>query len=138
LGVNLRTGYGVEQSHELAAHLKTLDPAIERVYSSPFYRCIQTITPTVEALLIASSDPKSLKIRAENGIGEWYGKARFDHPSPASIDVLSKLFSHLDVNYQPVIIPTVNGEGIHELHDRCAYALHRMIEQCDKEGVKVC
>merc|ERR1711939_357212 len=44
-------GYGVAQSKELASHLLTVSPPIERIYSSPFYRCIQTITPTVTALI---------------------------------------------------------------------------------------
>ncbi|TVY57680.1 Uncharacterized protein LCER1_G004176 [Lachnellula cervina] len=124
-------GYGVAQAHELAAHLKTLSPPIERIYSSPFYRCIQTISPTLDAL----SSP-SLKIRGENGIGEWYGLARFDHPSPADPAVLKTLFPRYDETYTPVIKPSVNGENIEELHDRTAYALHRIIEQSDREGVK--
>ncbi|TVY29311.1 Uncharacterized protein LHYA1_G001392 [Lachnellula hyalina] len=125
-------GYGVAQSHELAAHLKTLSPPIERIYSSPFYRCIQTITPTLDAL----SSSHSLKVRGENGIGEWYGLARFDHPSPAEPALLKTLFPHYDETYTPVIKPSVNGENIEELHNRTAYALHRIIEQSDREGVK--
>jgi len=31
-------GYGVQQAEQLAAHLVTLNPPIERFYSSPFYR----------------------------------------------------------------------------------------------------
>lgn len=41
-----------------------------------------------------------------------------------------------DEGYVPVIKPSVNGESIEDLHDRTAYALHRIIEQSDKEGVK--
>jgi transcription factor C subunit 7 len=129
-------GHGVNQSHQLAAHLKTLDPPIQRFYSSPFYRCIQTILPTVEALSTATSDLETKKIRAENGLGEWYGLARFDHPSPADFSLLKKSFPHLDEEYKAVIKPSVNGESIDDLHNRVAYALHRVIEQCDKEGVK--
>ncbi|TVY45178.1 Uncharacterized protein LSUB1_G001036 [Lachnellula subtilissima] len=131
-------GYGVAQSHELAAHLKTLSPPIERIYSSPFYRCIQTITPTLNALSSSSTSTSSpsLKVRGENGIGEWYGLARFDHPSPAEPALLKTLFPHYDETYTPVIKPSVNGENIEELHNRTAYALHRIIEQSDREGVK--
>lgn len=130
-------GHGVEQSHELAAHLKTLNPPIERVYSSPFYRCIQTILPTVEALSSLPTTHEDGKvIRGENGIGEWYGMARFDHPSPAKPEVLKTHFERYDEGYKPVIKPSVNGETIEELHDRTAYALHRIIEQADREGVK--
>jgi len=77
-----------------------------------------------------------LKIRGENGVGEWYGTARFDHPSPAEPPLLKTLFEWYDEEYKPVIKPSVNGETIDGLHDRAAYALHRIIEQSDKEGVK--
>lgn len=132
-------GYGVDQSHELAAHLKTLSPPIERIYSSPFYRCIQTIAPTVASLnKVHSSEDKRVQVRLENGVGEWYGTARFDHPSPAATSLLSSLFPEnlIDESYSPTIVPATNGESIRSLHDRCAYALHRLIEQSDAEGVE--
>jgi transcription factor C subunit 7 len=129
-------GYGVEQSHELSTHLQTLSPPAQRFYSSPFYRCIQTISPAVEAIAKTTSDPETHKIRGENGVGEWYGMARFDHPSPATSKVLKGLFERYDENYEPEIKPSVNGETIEELHDRTAYALHRLIEKSDREGVK--
>jgi transcription factor C subunit 7 len=62
--------------------------------------------------------------------------ARFDHPSPATPDVLKNLFERYDESYEPEIKPSVNGETIDELHDRTAYALHRLIEKSDREGVK--
>ena len=129
-------GYGVIQAQELAVHLKTLDPPIQRFYSSPFYRCIQTINPGVEAVSALTSDPETHKIRGENGVGEWYGTARFTHPSPAEPELLNSLFERYDINYHPVIKPSENGEKIEELHDRTAYALHKIIEQSDREGVK--
>lgn len=77
-------------------------------------------------------------MRLENGVGEWYGTARFDHPSPASTSLLSSLFPEdiVDETYSPTIIPSTNGESIRSLHDRCAYALHRLIERSDAEGVE--
>jgi len=128
-------GKGEQQAQELALHLSTLTPPIERFYSSPFYRCIQTVAPTL-SLLPPSSSPKTLKIRGENGLGEWYGKARFDHPSPAEPEVLRSFFPNYDLAYDAHIKPSVNGETIEQLHDRTAYALHRIIEQSDREGVK--
>lgn len=38
---------GLEQAEELGACLK--DKGIQRVYSSPFYRVLQTVTPFVKA-----------------------------------------------------------------------------------------
>lgn len=49
---------------------------------------------------------------------------------------MKELFEHYDEAYKPHIKPSVNGERIEELHDRTAYALHRIIEQSDREGVK--
>jgi transcription factor C subunit 7 len=129
-------GYGVSQSHELASHLSTLTPPIQRFYSSPFYRCLQTISPSVSAVSQTTTDPYTKVIRGENGIGEWYGMARFDHPSPANPPLLKSLFENYDEEYVPVIRPSVNGERIDELHDRAAYALHKIIERCDSEGVR--
>jgi transcription factor C subunit 7 len=63
--------------------------------------------------------------------------ARFDHPSPAPPSQLKELFGEVfDEGYTPFIKPSVNGEAIKELHDRTAYALHRVIEKSDREGVK--
>lgn len=53
--------HGVVQARELAAHAVKLDPKVERIYSSPFYRCLETINPLAEAL--------DLPILPENGIG---------------------------------------------------------------------
>jgi transcription factor C subunit 7 len=46
------TSHGVRQSEELAAHIiaPEFHPKPFRVYSSPFYRCLQTIQPSVEQL----------------------------------------------------------------------------------------
>lgn len=53
--------HGEDQARELAAHLVALDPKIERIYSSPFYRCLQSITPISEML--------DLPVLADNGFG---------------------------------------------------------------------
>jgi transcription factor C subunit 7 len=41
------TAHGVDQANELAVRLLELDPPIERVYSSLYYRCLQTVEPFV-------------------------------------------------------------------------------------------
>ncbi|KAH8153470.1 uncharacterized protein LAJ45_02283 [Morchella importuna] len=117
--------HGEDQAKELATHLAKLDPKIDRIYSSPFYRCLQTINPIAELL--------DLPILAENGIGEWYGTARFDHPSPASPELLHKFFPRVQVSYDPTIIPSSKGETLAEIHDRTAYALAKIIASIDKQ-----
>jgi len=65
---------------------------------------------------------------------EFYGLARFDHPSPASLDVLHTHFpAALHADYAALIMPSVNGESIAALHDRIAYTLHRVIEALDND-----
>ena len=66
-------------------------------------------------------------------MGEFYGLARFDHPLPATNEVLATHFDTLHPSYQPLIRPSVNGESIPAIHDRIAYCLHHMIKTLDAE-----
>lgn len=66
-------------------------------------------------------------------VSEFYGRARFDHPSPAPLSELATHFEKLDMSYTPVIIPSVNGETIEGLHNRVAYALDRIITALDND-----
>lgn len=125
--------HGVGQAKELAAHLTKVTPPVDVIFSSPFYRCIQTLKPTVEALNNArtSAGQEPLPIHIENGLGEFYGLARFDHPSPATNDVLATHFDILHPSYKPVVRPSVNGESLPTIHDRIAYCLHHVIKALD-------
>ena len=129
--------YGEKQAAQLATHLRALNPPIQLVYSSPFYRCLQTLLPFAKTPSEESQAREDTKIRCENGLGEWYGLARFDHPSPASIDVLHGHFPNLlDPMYKATCVPSIKGESIPILHSRVAYTMHRIIEQADREGFK--
>lgn len=122
--------YGVKQAEQLGSHLLTLNPPVDEIYSSPFYRCIQTLQPFVEQR--ASQSPISVTL--EQGVGEFYGLARFDHPSPAPLEVLQPLFPEMELRVEdagPIVVPSVKGEGIPRLHDRLAYALHHLIKRAD-------
>lgn len=74
-----------------------------------------------------------MTVRGDNGIGEWYGLARFTHPSPATPEVLKGLFPWYEVDYRPSIVPSSSGESYEDLHDRCAYALSHIIAAEDAE-----
>lgn len=76
------TAHGVRQSEELAAHLTSPDfePKPWRIYCSPFYRCLQTIKPAVEALKKQEHERRKdthsdlgadldFDVRIENGLG---------------------------------------------------------------------
>lgn len=62
---------------------------------------------------------------------EFFGTARFSHPSPATTAGLAKHFEFIDQSYKPSIRPSSHGETLQALHDRYAYALHRMVQLLD-------
>lgn len=143
------TAHGVEQAKELGVRLLSADPPIERVYSSPYYRCLQTVEPFVRSAAYipplapstvapgAAYNGSGLLIRGETGLGEWYGAANFEHPVPAPRETLSALFpALLDLDYRPVVVPTRRGEGVDELHDRVASTMDALISECDRDGVR--
>ncbi|TKA72213.1 hypothetical protein B0A49_03938 [Cryomyces minteri] len=122
--------YGVDQARQLADRITSLSPPVDIIYSSPFYRCLQTLEPAVKKLAVKNPD---IKVRVENGLGEFYGLARFDHPSPATLDVLHTHFPTLHATYKPLFVPSTNGESIPTLHDRIAYTLHNIISTLDED-----
>jgi transcription factor C subunit 7 len=133
------TSHGVDQAQQLAQHLMTLDPPIDAVYSSPYYRCLQTIAPFVElhrqqpqaGAAAASSAVRT--IRPEHGLGEWFGSAHFEHPRPASPEMLKAMFPALDLGYAPAVTPDSKGESLDQLYERVSASLHAIIERCDAE-----
>ncbi|KAK4123745.1 phosphoglycerate mutase-like protein [Parathielavia appendiculata] len=132
------TAHGVDQSNELAVRLLAAHPPIERVYSSLYYRCLQTVEPFVrKAQEAVVRDRPVLRIRGETGLGEWYGSADFEHPVPAGLEKLDSLFPGLlDLSYEPAVTPNRMGESIDELHARVAATLEALIAQCDRDGVR--
>lgn len=135
------TAHGVDQSNELAAHLAALEPPIDAVYSSPYYRCLQTISPFVALRNDHSSRAPArgsaaapLTIRPEKGLSEFYGVAPFDHPVPAETSFLKKLFPAVDAEYRSRVVPPRKGESIEALYQRVRSAVENVIEQCDAEG----
>ena len=117
-----------------------------RIYSSLFYRCLETLRPTIDALQHSvrraadSNDTsaeeyfQSLHVRGERGIGEWFGRAWFEQPVPAEPAQLKRLFyPWLDTNYRSRVIPPLHGECIHDLHDRVAETLLCVIRDVDAE-----
>jgi transcription factor C subunit 7 len=59
-------GHGVKQSEELADKLVSIEPPIDIVYSSPYYRCLQTLRPTAERLFSQGKAGRNIKV--ENGL----------------------------------------------------------------------
>ncbi|CAI4745613.1 BBL_G0045470.mRNA.1.CDS.1 [Saccharomyces cerevisiae] len=104
--------HGVEQAHELANYISKLDVKPEMIFSSPFYRCLETSKPTVEALKIP--------LYVDRGVGEWYKPDRPIIPEPATHEVMSKFFpSMISPDWEPSIIPSNKGETEEDIFERC-------------------
>ncbi|OTA60418.1 phosphoglycerate mutase-like protein [Hypoxylon sp. EC38] len=135
--------HGVEQANELATHLLDVNPPIDQVYSSPYFRCMQTIQPFVRSLRriqTQSFGNVSVKsppgIRVELGLSEWYGLAPFEHPSSAPLDELQSFFPEIDVDYASSPAPSRHGESLPQLHDRVAQVVDYIIRHSNQEGHK--
>lgn len=117
-----------------------MDPPIEAVYSSPYYRCLQTIDPYVQLQQRArpagpdNNNTATTQIRPENGLCEWFGSAPFAHPQPASPEVLKAMFPAYDDSYVSSIVPDRKGETLAQLYKRVAAAMQAIIDRCDAEG----
>lgn len=131
--------HGVAQARETGTHLadQLLPLAREgrlRVYSSLFYRCLETLRPTVEALNGELEPEKQIRVRGERGISEWFGKAWFEQPVPATPVVLRDgWFPWVDGDYESLVVPHGKGEKIVELHDRVRAALEAVVGDVDRE-----
>jgi len=107
--------YGVAQSEELAKYFESL-PDKKRptaVFSSPFYRCLQTAAPVARAL--------KLPLFVEHGIQEWYSPVKPDsglHPRPANATKLQTYFPEVDASYSSTWLPNRLGETVEEVKKR--------------------
>lgn len=120
-----------------------LDPPVEAVYSSPFYRCLQTLEPFMQLRLGKGHHDGTLgdggagaRILPERGIGEWFGSAPFSHPRPAATAVLKAHFPAIDEDYVSAVVPSPQGETLAQFQHRVARALRVIIQQCDARGAR--
>lgn len=112
--------FGEAQAQELADYFLSLpeDQRPTAIFSSPFYRCLQTSQPTAKAL--------GLPIHIEHAIGEWYSpvvpNTGLLHPRPGPPSSLVQYFPEIDTTAWPSSLwyPSRKGETIEELHDRVA------------------
>lgn len=120
---------GVVQARELGEYLKTIVPPIQRIYASPFYRCIETATPTAQHL--------GLTILPEGGCGEWFKRERSSHPKPASNAVLKGFFPAVDESYTSLVVAGDDGEDEVELHERTKRFLDILLEKLNREEPEI-
>src|SRR5271156_178166 len=112
--------HGITQTRQLTEHLLSLPQRPQKIYCSPYYRCIQTIVPLSKAL--------NQPIYLDEGIGEWYGLLRQsaspDHPTPLSVDQWSPFFPDVEFRQGDTgIIGNRRGETLTQVHERAKKAL---------------
>ncbi|KAF7791896.1 hypothetical protein EIP86_002920 [Pleurotus ostreatoroseus] len=121
--------FGHTQAQELADYFLSL-PEEERptaIFSSPYYRCLQTSKPISIAL--------NVPIYAEHGLCEWYSHVKPGtglHPRPAQPAVLRQWFPEIDAAWQPIYYPSRKGEDIAECHDRTAAFLSALVPEVER------
>ncbi|KAF7306968.1 hypothetical protein MIND_00489600 [Mycena indigotica] len=122
--------YGEEQAKELADYFLTLpqDQRPTLIFSSPYYRCLQTSAPTAKAL--------SLPLYIEHGISEWYSPVSPGtglHPRPSSADSLEKYFpGTIDASWSSIYYPPRVGEDVAEVHTRAITFLDAFIPAVER------
>lgn len=122
------TSHGVNQAAQLAEHITGLQPPVDRIYSSPYYRCVQTINYAADLL--------DQPIFIDNGIGEWYGETIFLHPLPATVEVLQGFFPRVDGSYTPSLCPSRKGETMVDIHERTKKAVALIIEDAERNDCR--
>ena len=75
-----------------------------------------------------------VRVHVEPGLGEFYGRAHFDHPGPASLEILNQHFASLHAHSEGnIIVTSTKGETLTQLHDRVAYCLSELIKRADRD-----
>nr|XP_019007368.1 uncharacterized protein I206_07819 [Kwoniella pini CBS 10737]OCF46149.1 hypothetical protein I206_07819 [Kwoniella pini CBS 10737] len=141
--------YGHEQAEHLSTFLSDSSkthpyPTPELVFSSPFYRCIETSIPTAKklALIPEEGNKESVSqkisggIRLEHGVQEWYSPVIPStglHPRPASPSNLAKFFpiNSINTDYSSTVFPSRQGESFKALHERAELFVESWISKIE-------
>ncbi|KAN0100662.1 Histidine phosphatase superfamily [Tylopilus felleus] len=129
--------YGEAQAAELASYLESLpkDKQPSAIFSSPYYRCLQTSKPIAECL--------SLPIYIEHGLSEWYstvapGTGLFPRPKNAVelralLPEISPSWNtvEIDPSWSSIWLPSRKGEDVEGIHARMSDVLMRLVHQID-------
>ncbi|KAF8922500.1 histidine phosphatase superfamily [Mucidula mucida] len=118
---------GETQAKEVAEFFLSL-PESERptaIFSSPYYRCIQTLLPVSQALKIP--------IYVEHGLAEWYSPVAPNtglHPRPGPASSLLEFHPPGSIDpdgWKSIHYPSRKGETIAQIHDRIEEFLNDFI-----------
>ncbi|BEI89553.1 uncharacterized protein CcaverHIS019_0209150 [Cutaneotrichosporon cavernicola] len=135
---------GLNQAEDLGRFLSDPErtapyPPPERVFSSPFYRCVQTALPTAQAL--TRRHDKIHPISLDHGVQEWYSTTREGtglHPRPGGPDSMAPHFPEgmIDMDYTSTVYASRRGETLRGLHSRIGLFLDAWIARMDEAGVR--
>ncbi|KIY50603.1 phosphoglycerate mutase-like protein [Fistulina hepatica ATCC 64428] len=121
--------FGLTQSQEVADYFLSL-PEDERptlIFSSPYYRCLQTVQPTARALC--------RPIFVEHALSEWYSPVTPGtglHPRASPAADLKKYVPEIDAEaWSTIWYPSRKGEDVDDVHDRVAGFLEIFIPELE-------
>ncbi|KAI9453997.1 histidine phosphatase superfamily [Russula earlei] len=121
--------FGEVQAREVADHFQSLpdDQRPTAIFSSPYYRCLQTSRPTAITL--------GVPVYVEHGLSEWYYPVEPGtglHPRSSSASALKAHFPEIDDSWSSVWYPSRQGEGVAALHDRLAGFLNVFVPELQR------
>ena len=104
--------HGLEQAEERSKYIETLAVKPEIAFTSPFYRCLQTVQPIKQAL--------NIPLYVDRGLGEWFKPDRDVIPKPADNALISEFFPCLvSEGWEDSIVPSLQGETEEDIFIRC-------------------
>ncbi|ODN90239.1 transcription factor C subunit 7 [Cryptococcus wingfieldii CBS 7118] len=138
--------HGLDQSAHLASYLSSPSrtapyPTPEIVFTSPFYRCVQTALPTAQALGLVLGEGED-GLHLEHGLSEWYSPVYPStglHPRPGPPSSLIPHFPPGSINptYSSTYYPSRKGESLKELHERMEGFLNAWVGRVEGEYPEV-
>jgi len=121
---------GLVQSQLLANYLKD-NAHINYIFSSPFYRTLQTATKVADTL--------NLKIEIESGLMDWYGGspnyATFI-PKPAPFHKLIEFFPDIDKSYRSHVKIATVAEPKEEMYERIGKTVQILLDTFSSKDTK--
>ncbi|TDL28486.1 phosphoglycerate mutase-like protein [Rickenella mellea] len=133
---------GESQAEELANYFASLPGAGKptAIFSSPYYRCLQTAQPTSDALHVPihQENVKSRVDKCQVRLSEWYSPVKPGtglHPRPKSAIELRNVIPQIDPTWSSVWFPSRRGETIEEAHDRTAGCLRVLVPVVERKSL---
>lgn len=132
------TEHGIKQSEEVGVAMEKLLRQSQSghriaIFSSPFYRCLQTIAPTIARM---RRHGWGGFVHIEAGFGEWFGTAPFNHPAPLDpANMHAKFFDFVHPTYQSQAQAPSGPEPYQDLRRRVQKALQSSISKIEADAV---